>query len=129
MNSALGCHEPQPICGSYLAITPVGGDRQFPVRGYNPGIGNIEGLRADEVLVHLGQAALPQSGEILSDEWLQTYIAGLRDQNGTEAGLKPFGLSRSVAKMGEGLGKPSTVHHFKQNVREAALGRNVETGP
>ena len=129
MDRALWGQKPQPVSRSGLPVSPMGGDGQFCVGGHDHRIGGGKCLLANEVLGHPRQAALAQCWVIIAHKRLKADVAGFCDENTAQAGFKPLNLSRPLAEVREHLCKARSVHHFEENVGDAALGHQLMNVP
>ena len=81
-----GNHEPESVRRDHFATAPVLHEQNLILLGHQAGIGVNQRLIANEVLTDLGEPSTSQSRRIIPRQRLQSDIARLREEDGTEAG-------------------------------------------
>ena len=91
--------------------------------GHKPGVGGTQGLVADEILAHPGEAIPAQGRNVGPDHWLEADVATLCDPGGGEADLEISNSGTAFVHMGEAIGKIDASADFKEDVGQIALGQ------
>ena len=99
------CDKSQAVSRGDLATSPSLGQRQGGLVVHQPRVRGDQGIGADIVLQHPAQPVAGQRGVIRPHQGLQSDIAGLGDQCGTDANRQIGRPGIGFADMGERLGK------------------------
>ena len=113
--------EAKPVGRGDLASAPVlgQGDRHLAV--HKSGVGLYQGLGTKVVLFDPTETPTSQRWGVLSNQRLQSDVAGVSDQRGAHAGRQVGDPRTSLAHVGEGVGKSCPCVHLEQQFRQVYL--------
>ena len=115
--------ESHTVSGGDVPGAPEPNDRQSVMAGDKPGVGGAQGLVADEILTHPGEAIPAQGRDVGPDHRLEADVAAFRDQHGGEADLEISDSGAAFVHMGEAICKVGASTDFKEDVGQITLGQ------